>query len=70
MQEKHGIDSHVRALGQKYMGYRPSYNEDMFQDTSLKTEGGHDVLVDNFLNAQCMFSILAEALIAGANASL
>ncbi|KAL2014216.1 hypothetical protein VTN00DRAFT_1741 [Thermoascus crustaceus] len=50
--EKHGIDSHVRALGQKYMGYRPSYNEDMFQDTSLKTEGGHDVLVDNFLNAQ------------------
>ncbi|KAL2002741.1 hypothetical protein VTN02DRAFT_6071 [Thermoascus thermophilus] len=51
--EKHGIESHVRALGQKYMGYRPSHNEDnMFQDTSLKTEGGHDVLVDNFLNAQ------------------
>ncbi|KAL2222886.1 aspartic endopeptidase Pep2 [Thermoascus aurantiacus ATCC 26904] len=50
--EKHGIDAHVRSLGQKYMGLRASQNGDLFQDTSLKPEGGHDVLVDNFLNAQ------------------
>lgn len=36
------------------MGLRASQNGDLFQDTSLKHEGGHDVLVDNFLNAQCM----------------
>lgn len=40
----------MQALGQKYMGYRP--NQD-FQDTSMKPTAGHDVLVDNFLNAQC-----------------
>jgi saccharopepsin len=37
------------------MGFRPSQPEDQFQDTSIKPEAGHDVLVDNFLNAQCMF---------------
>ncbi|KAJ9193789.1 hypothetical protein DTO166G4_4676 [Paecilomyces variotii] len=50
--EHHNIDSHVRSLGQKYMGIRPNQHEQLFQDTSLKQEGGHDVLVDNFLNAQ------------------
>jgi saccharopepsin len=44
------IDRHVASLGQKYMGYRPSSS---YQDTSIKPEGGHNVLVDNFLNAQC-----------------
>jgi hypothetical protein len=44
------IDRHVQSLGQKYMGYRPSSS---YQDTSVKPEGGHNVLVDNFLNAQC-----------------
>lgn len=48
------MNDHVKSLGQKYMGFRPS-DEDAFQDTSIKPEGGHDVLVDNFLNAQCMF---------------
>ncbi|KAF3387042.1 Vacuolar protease A [Penicillium rolfsii] len=43
------IDRHVSSLGQKYMGYRPSSS---YQDTSVKPEGGHNVLVDNFLNAQ------------------
>ncbi|KAJ5891924.1 Vacuolar protease A [Penicillium subrubescens] len=43
------IDRHVASLGQKYMGYRPSSS---YQDTSIKPEGGHNVLVDNFLNAQ------------------
>ncbi|KAJ5439871.1 Vacuolar protease A [Penicillium daleae] len=43
------IDRHVQSLGQKYMGYRPSSS---YQDTSIKPEGGHNVLVDNFLNAQ------------------
>ncbi|KAJ5644934.1 Peptidase A1 [Penicillium longicatenatum] len=49
----HNIDAHVHALGQKYMGIRPDrHQEMMFQDTSIKPQAGHDVLVDNFLNAQ------------------
>ncbi|KAF7714375.1 Vacuolar protease A [Penicillium ucsense] len=43
------IDRHVQSLGQKYMGYRPASS---YQDTSIKPESGHNVLVDNFLNAQ------------------
>jgi len=43
------IDRHVQSLGQKYMGYRPSSS---YQDTSIKPEGGHNVLIDNFMNAQ------------------
>jgi saccharopepsin len=36
------------------MGIRPDrHQEMMFQDTSIKPQAGHDVLVDNFLNAQC-----------------
>ncbi|KKA21312.1 Pepsin A [Rasamsonia emersonii CBS 393.64] len=50
--EKRSIDDHMRSLGQKYLGVRPSGNEDLFQDTSIKPDAGHDVLVDNFLNAQ------------------
>lgn len=49
------MDDHMRSLGQKYMGIRPSKHEELFQDTSIKPDGGHDVLVDNFLNAQCMY---------------
>ncbi|KAJ5989447.1 hypothetical protein N7481_004657 [Penicillium waksmanii] len=48
----HNINDHVQALGQKYMGYRPGHHEDTFKDTSFKPASGHDVLVDNFLNAQ------------------
>ncbi|KAJ5167946.1 Vacuolar protease A [Penicillium canariense] len=43
------IDRHVQSLGQKYMGFRPNSG---YQDTSIKPESGHNVLVDNFLNAQ------------------
>ncbi|KAK2754011.1 Vacuolar protease A [Arachnomyces sp. PD_36] len=51
--ESNNIDSHVRSLGQKYMGIRPSmHEEELFRDTSIHTDKGHDVLVDNFLNAQ------------------
>jgi saccharopepsin len=46
---KRSMNDHVRSLGQKYMGVVP---EDIYQDTSIRPEGGHDVLVDNFLNAQ------------------
>lgn len=36
------------------MGVQPSvHEEELFQDTSIHTDKGHDVLVDNFLNAQC-----------------
>ncbi|KAJ5918876.1 hypothetical protein N7454_010020 [Penicillium verhagenii] len=51
--DTHNIDAHVHALGQKYMGIRPDrHQEAMFQETSIKPQAGHDVLVDNFLNAQ------------------
>lgn len=50
------IETHVRALGQKYMGYRPQ--EGSFQDTSIKPGEGHPVPVDNFLNAQ-YFSLIS-----------
>ncbi|RDL31871.1 putative Vacuolar protease A [Venustampulla echinocandica] len=47
------IDTHVRQLGQKYMGIRPeSHAEEMFKDTSVKENGVHPVPISNFLNAQ------------------
>jgi hypothetical protein len=50
------IDSHVKHLGQKYMGIRPeAHAQEMFRDSSVHTEGGHVVPVSNFLNAQCQF---------------
>lgn len=36
------------------MGTRPSVHEELLQDQSIKEQGRHNVLVDNFLNAQCM----------------
>ncbi|KAJ6143394.1 hypothetical protein N7471_002847 [Penicillium samsonianum] len=48
----HNIDAHMHNLGQKYMGIRPDKHEDLFHDTSLNPASGHNVLVDNFLNAQ------------------
>lgn len=47
--EKRSIDSHMRSLAQKYMGIN---QEELFQDTSLEGNDGHDVPVENFLNAQ------------------
>jgi len=48
------IDTHVKHLGQKYMGVRPqSHIEEMFKDTAIHGEkGDHTVPVSNFLNAQ------------------
>jgi len=48
------IDTHVKHLGQKYMGIRPeNHEQEMFKDTSLHAEkGAHPVPVSNFLNAQ------------------
>jgi len=48
------IDTHVKHLGQKYMGIKPqSYVDEMFKETSIHTGGGgHSVPVSNFLNAQ------------------
>jgi len=48
----HNIDAHMHNLGQKYMGIRPEKHQDLFHDTSLNPASGHNVLVDNFLNAQ------------------
>ena len=49
------IDTHVKHLGQKYMGVRPqSHVEEMFKDTAIHDQkGDHTVPVSNFLNAQC-----------------
>ncbi|TVY36712.1 Vacuolar protease A [Lachnellula subtilissima] len=48
------IDTHVKHLGQKYMGVRPqAHEEEMFKDTSMHADKGlHPVPVSNFLNAQ------------------
>lgn len=53
--QQHGqnIDSHVRALGQKYMGVRPPLHEELFRESSVQGDANHDVLLDNFMNAQC-----------------
>ena len=57
------INSHVKALGQKYMGIRPQVHRDeMFRDTSLHADEGHPVPVSNFLNAQCRFSLLQQRI--------
>ncbi|MCJ1312129.1 Vacuolar protease A [Agyrium rufum] len=51
--KNHNIDTHTRALGQKYMGIRPDQHaQEMFRDTSIHVEDGHPVPVNNFLNAQ------------------
>ena len=49
------IDTHVKHLGQKYMGIRPqAHEEEMFKDTAIHADKGlHPVPVNNFLNAQC-----------------
>ncbi|KAE8152670.1 aspartic peptidase domain-containing protein [Aspergillus avenaceus] len=46
------IDAHVQALGQKYMGIRPNIHQELLNENPVNKLGGHDVLVDNFLNAQ------------------
>jgi saccharopepsin len=48
------IDTHVKHLGQKYMGVRPqSHGDEMFKDTAIHLDGSdHIVPVSNFLNAQ------------------
>lgn len=48
------IDTHVKHLGQKYMGIRPqSHIDEMFKDTAVPdTKSDHSVPVSNFLNAQ------------------
>jgi saccharopepsin len=57
MQENADFATQARALGQKYLGYRPEgHIDEIFKDTSIHVEkGGHPVLVSNFLNAQCKF---------------
>src|SRR5271156_6285218 len=56
------MDTHVKHLGQKYMGIRPqSHIEEMFKDTAIHDEKDHSVPVSNFLNAQCKPFHLIEA---------
>ena len=45
------------------MGIRPEgHIDEIFRDTSLKTDEGHPVPVSNFLNAQCTFVLLLSVL--------
>lgn len=54
-----GLGDHVKALGQKYMGVRPQAQQElMYKHTAVRTQDGHHVAVDNFLNAQ-YFSTIA-----------
>ncbi|KAB8074696.1 aspartic peptidase domain-containing protein [Aspergillus leporis] len=46
------IDAHVQALGQKYMGIRPNIHQEILKENPINDLGRHDILVDNFLNAQ------------------
>lgn len=48
------INSQLQALGQKYMGVRPTnHMDEMFKETSIHVDkDGHPVPVSNFLNAQ------------------
>ncbi|KAL2865762.1 aspartic peptidase domain-containing protein [Aspergillus lucknowensis] len=43
------IADHAKALGQKYMG---QFQQHVLQDEPANAMGRHDVLVDNFMNAQ------------------
>ncbi|KAL4978246.1 aspartic peptidase domain-containing protein [Aspergillus desertorum] len=43
------IADHANALGQKYMG---QFQQHVLEDEPVNAMGGHDVLVDNFMNAQ------------------
>jgi saccharopepsin len=53
------IDTHVKHLGQKYMGIRPeTHEQEMFKDTALHADKGHNVPVSNFLNAQCKLELI------------
>ena len=57
IQENADFSTQAKALGQKYLGYRPEgHIDEMFRDTSVHVEkDGHPVPVSNFLNAQCKF---------------
>ncbi|KAL5001160.1 aspartic peptidase domain-containing protein [Aspergillus recurvatus] len=43
------IADHANALGQKYMG---QFQQHVLEDEPVNAMGGHNVLVDNFMNAQ------------------
>ncbi|KAJ9651011.1 aspartic proteinase precursor [Neophaeococcomyces mojaviensis] len=52
------VKDHVRALGQKYsQKFMNAKTEDIFRDTSIHADGGFDVPVENFLNAQYFATI-------------
>ncbi|KAL4897093.1 aspartic peptidase domain-containing protein [Aspergillus ambiguus] len=46
------IDAHIQALGQKYMGVHPNRQQELLGDNPVEELGNHNVLVDNFMNAQ------------------
>ncbi|WEW55159.1 aspartic proteinase precursor [Emydomyces testavorans] len=57
------IETHVKALGQKYLGVRPSAQQQPVLEDEIDINGGHNVLVDNFLNAQCRLPFLLSTIV-------
>lgn len=57
------VQDHVKALGHKYsQKFLNAQTEDIFQDTSIRPDGHHDVPVENFLNAQCKQLLKTSAI--------
>lgn len=52
------MSTHMKQLGQKYMGIRPSQlKEENLETDDLDVEGGHNLPISNFLNAQYFSTI-------------
>jgi len=58
------IQEHVRALGHKYsQKFMNAETEDIFKHTAINTDGGFDVPVENFLNAQCKIHVSINIIV-------
>lgn len=57
------VQEHVRALGHKYsQKFMNAETEDIFKHTAIGIDGGFDVPVENFLNAQCKIHFIPIAV--------
>lgn len=57
------VQEHARALGHKYsQKFMNAETEDIFKHTAIDIDGGFDVPVENFLNAQCKIHLIPIAV--------
>jgi saccharopepsin len=63
VQESVPINTQLEQLGQKYMGLRPrqSHADAVFNGMVADVKGNHPVPISNFMNAQCMCTVLSRA---------